>query len=410
MLPGIRVVPSLRVRGLLRILSYPIACALLPLKLGAWCLPFQWLRRVILTFTTPIDFLLIWLNIQNETMLLHWNVFRGNFIFGRGIMVIDYDSTAAAIAQPTFRGNNFMGVNIVASDPGAFATNSGILNQCPPIRASTRAYLDQHVFTPHVRGHSFESVRAEIADVLAEWSAEPKMASVFPIRTTVTRIFLKVLSGKTVPLDDAGFVTRQYIRRFVEYSLFSGYLPFMLDLLGTNKRVRQDAYFRLKKYGIDVMTIDITLFAAMFSIGTLVIRCVEDCRRFNIDYARLEPVQKRRFIIEAVRLYPTVTSVHRMVEKDELVRVCGCNIELTPGDEVVYPFVCSNRDPAHFPEPEKLKLDRTEAEYDKVLSWSKGPHECPAKELSILTTMLMLDTLSARYPSLRDLRIWNPAF
>jgi len=54
-------------------------------------------------------------------------------------------------------------------------------------------------------------------------------------------------------------------------------------------------------------------------------------------------------------------------------------------------------------------IHRPQEEYEKVLSWSKGPHECPAKEMSIVVTMLLLDTLSTHAP-LRKLRIFNPQF
>ncbi|HEY7811717.1 MAG TPA: hypothetical protein VIC62_00675, partial [Nakamurella sp.] len=73
------------------------------------------------------------------------------------------------------------------------------------------------------------------------------------------------------------------------------------------------------------------------------------------------------------------------------------------------PFVCSNRDPDVFPDPDAMDLGRTDEARDEVLSWSKGPHSCPAKELSILVTMSMLDTLSERY-ELSTLRIFNPQF
>src|SRR2546423_1540036 len=138
------------VRRCLRALSYPIVLLLRPLKLLAYRTSFRPLRHLIVALTTPIDFVLIWLNVQNETMLLHWRAYGGNFVFGRGVMKTDYDSTAAEIARPVFRGNNFMGVNIVASDASAFATNAGILNQSPPVRDSTRRYLDENVFTAQV--------------------------------------------------------------------------------------------------------------------------------------------------------------------------------------------------------------------------------------------------------------------
>ena len=110
-----------------------------------------------------------------------------------------------------------------------------------------------------------------------------------------------------------------------------------------------------------------------------------------------------------MRLYPTVTSVHRIVEHDETVTVRGRELRLSPGDEVIYPFICSNRDPAHFPDPTAMRLDRTDDEYAKVLSWSKGPHSCPARELSILVTTMMLDAL-AKKADLRTYAIFNPAF
>jgi len=39
--------------------------------------------------------------------------------------------------------------------------------------------------------------------------------------------------------------------------------------------------------------------------------------------------------------------------------------------------------------------------------WSKGPHSCPAKTLTILVVVAVLDTLSGRYELARR-RIFNP--
>ena len=158
-----------------------------------------------------------------------------------------------------------------------------------------------------------------------------------------------------------------------------------------------------------MMTIDITLFAAMFSIGTLLMRCVEDVQRFGIPYETLSHEQKRRFVIEVLRLYPTVTSVHRILEQPETVRVANRDLRLTPGDEVVYPFICSNRDQQAFADADRIVLDRPAEAYDRVLSWSQGPHSCPAREMSIVVTVVMLDALASRFP-LAHLRILNLTF
>lgn len=396
-------------RRIAYLLSIPVVILLMPLKKWAYLSRFEWLRRTILAFTTPIDFLLIWLNVQNPTMLLHWRLYRGNFIFGKTVMVVDYETAAAAIVQPLMKNSNFMGVNIVSSNPDAFATNAPILTQCPPIRAMTRKYIDEHIFTTAVRCLSPDAIRAVCQEILDEWKQDPKMASTVSIRSTVIQVFFQLLSQKRIPKIDADKITFQYMRRFVEFSLFSGYGSGILSLLGSRKQVRKDVYYKLKDYGIDLMTIDMTLFAALFSVGTLVLRCIEDLRRFGIVYERLSPLEKRHFVIEAQRLYPTVTTVHRVVEKDETVTIGRSRVRLSAGDEVAYPFTCIHRDASKFPNPEAMDLNRSPAEYESVLSWSKGPHECPAKELSIIIAIMLLDTLAKRY-SLSNLHLFNPEF
>lgn len=397
------------VRRIFWVFSWLAVFLLKPIKIYAYRTRFPIVRRLILVVTVHIDFMLIFLNIQNETMVLHWKIYGGNFIFGSGVMVTDFDSAAHAIAQPLYKNSDFMGVKIVSSDNGAFATNCPILLQSPPIRRLTRQYIDDHIFTPTVQDLGHEAVREQCGVILEDWSASPTMAKMLTIRSTVTRIFLRLLSGVTISQCDSDFVTSQYIRRFVEFSLFSGYFPSMCLALGTGKFVHKDAYFKLRAYGIDNMTIDMTLFAALFSIGTLVIRCVENVTRYKVRYADLTPGEKRNFVIESVRLYPTVTSVHRLVEADETVHVAGTPLRLTAGDEIVYPFICANQDPKHFPNPSALDLHRSEEEYEKVLSWSKGPHVCPAKKLSVVATTVMLETLATRF-TLDELRIFNPAF
>ncbi|MCZ6692143.1 MAG: hypothetical protein O7H41_21360 [Planctomycetota bacterium] len=396
-------------RRLAYLMSIPLVFVLMPLKIYAYRTRIRFIRRMILEVTSLIDFLLIWVNVQNETMLLHWRVFGGNFIFGKAVMVVDYETVADAITKPLMKNNNFMGVSIVSSNSDAFATNAGILTQSPPIRKMTRKYISENIFTERVQCFDDASVRAACKEILGEWMQDSKMATTISIRSTVIQVFFQLLSQTRVPKADADSVTWNYMRRFTELSLFSGYLPWLLGLLGTGKRVRNDVYFKLRGYGMDMMTIDMTLFAALFSIGTLVIRCVEDLKRFGVIYERLSAKEKRNLVFEALRLYPTVTTVHRVVEQDETVVVRGKKLKLTPGNEVTYPFICANRDPRRFRNPAAMDLHLPRFEYDAVLSWSKGPHDCPAKALSIVVSVMLLDTLAERY-RLSDLRIFNPAF
>ena len=118
-----------------------------------------------------------------------------------------------------------MGVNIVSSNPDVFATNAPILTQSPPIRQMTREYVDRQIFTDRVRGLDDGTVRAQCDQILEQWKSDPQMATTCSIRSTVIQVFFQLLSGTTISKADADFVTRQYIRRFVEMSLFTGYLP-----------------------------------------------------------------------------------------------------------------------------------------------------------------------------------------
>jgi cytochrome P450 len=390
-------------------LSYLVVVALRPIKLFAYRSRWRPLKRLIIEVTTFIDWCLIWPNAQNGAMTLHPKAYGGNFLFGKAVMVTDHATTKRDIACPAHRGTRFMGVDIVSSDPNVFASDTGILNQNPPLRAWTRKYVDTHVMTPEVTTMDFAAVQRASAQILEDWRRREHMASMVVIRSTATRIFLRLLAGVTISEEESDRVTREYLRAFTESSLFHGYAPWMLGLLGTHERVRRETYFPLERRGIDLMAIDVTMFAAMPSIGTLVLRCVEDTKRYGIRYADLSHEQKRAFVYESVRLFPTVTTVHRRLTEPESVEVCGKEIRLEPGDEIAYPFVCSNRDPAVFSDPDAMDIGRTDEARDEVLSWSKGPYACPAKEHSIHVVIAMLDTLAERY-ELSRLRIFNPQF
>ncbi|WP_394833997.1 cytochrome P450 [Pendulispora rubella] len=388
--------------------SYLGILALKPLKIYAYRTRFTFIKRAILEVTTPIDWSLIFLNIQNPTMLLHEKAYGGNFLFGKGVMVIDHRQTEEEIAKPAPRCNDFMGVSFATSDSITFATNTASVNQCPPARSVTRDYIETKIFKPEVRAIELDygKIRADCAEILSEWKRADDMATMFGIRGAATRILLKVLSGKTIPKKEADEVTHEYIRRFLEASLFSRYATFMNGLLGTHESMRRNVYQRLRDDGFDGILIEMVMFAGMFSVGSIVMRCVEDIQRFEIRYDELTYEEKRNFVIEAQRLFPTVTTVHRILEKDEVVKIGRKPIKLQVGDQIVYPFACSNRDPSQFHDPEMLRLDRPREEYDKVLSWSKGPHGCPARDLSITVVVNMLDTLAERY-DLSELKIFN---
>ena len=368
-----------------------------PFKMFAYRTGSPFLRRLIIETTTFIDFVLSFIHGQNEIMTLHQKVYGGNFIFGRGVMITDHETTAAEISLPSHRTNDFMGISVVSGNE-VFVSNSPMIALSQPSRGVLRKHIDETVFTAEFHALDYEAVKEKCSEILDEWLADPKAEEVKIMRSCTTRIFVKMMSDITITKEDSESVTAAYLRRFVELMLFQRYLPYVAGLLGSEKHIKKDAFYKLREYGVSNTVIDATLFAAMFSVGTLFTRCVDDIRRHGIDYQSLDPDKRRNFVIEAVRLYPTVTTTHRVVEKPETVRVANKDIQLTGGDQIVYALVCANTDAKAFENPHKMDVDRPEAEYDKVLSWSGGPHNCPAKELSIHVTMVMLDSLGAKKP------------
>jgi hypothetical protein len=397
-------------RRIAHVLSVPVIWLLMPVKLCAFRFRHGVIGRLLMEITCWCDFMLVLANVQNAALQLHHRVWRGAFIFGKSVMVVDHAIAAREVALPSLRGNRFMGVDLVSNDPGVFVTNAGPISTGQPTRRLIREYIDHQIMTPRVRAMDYPTLRGECAEILRDWSANPKMATMLGIRGTLTRLFIQVLAQRTLTTDEARNITWSYVRRFAEFSIFGRYLPVMLGVLGTREGIRRGAYIPLRKLGVDNLAIDMTLFAAMFSVGTIVIKAVEFVREHDIDYAALSPFQRFAFVIEAFRICPTVTTVHRIVESDETVEIRGGPVTLRAGDEVAYPFVCINRDPRVFSQPEVFRIDRPSTEAAQVLSWSAGPHMCPAKDLSIVSSVLMLDTLAAERGDLRKLRIFNLEF
>lgn len=385
------------ISALLQLISRLLIYVMKPLKLFAYQTKSGFLKRFIIEITAFIDFWLQWTYSQNEVMKVHQSIYGGNFIFGYGVMVTDHQTMAESMPRPSHRTNDFMGISVVSGNE-VFVVNSPLISLGEPNRTVVREHLDKTVFTAEISALDYEQVKTKCELILNEWCDDPNASKITIMRSASTRIIILLLENILISKADSEAVTSAYLRRFFELSLFRRHLPWITGLLGSEKYIKKDAFFRLRDLGVSNSVIDATLFAAMFSIGTLFVRCVGDIKRHNIDYASLDLEKRRNFVIEAVRLFPTVTTTHRIVEKDEVVTVAGQSILLTAGDEIVYPIVCANTDTAAFECPHKMNVERPETEYDKVLSWSKGPHACPAKDLSILVTMVMLDALNQKVP------------
>ena len=397
------------IRRILSALSWPVVLTMVPIKRLAWRSQRLFVRGLLLEVTSAVDMALVMLNVQNGALLLTWRAFnKGNFLFGRAVMVVSHAAADAAAVMPgQLRGSHFMGLPIVGFESTVFMTNAGPINASQPARRVLRAHLDTEVLSEWHKNPDLEELRARSVEALNEWLDDAAWDSMFVIRATVTRVLGRLLADIDLDKALAESVTTAYLRRFAELSAFARHAPLMLGLLGTREAMRRDVYLPLKRLGIDPLVVDMMLFAGMFSVGTIVMSCVEWARREDIDYGSLATMQRVAFVTECLRLHPTVSSIHRIVEEPEELDICGELVRVRPGEEIAYPFVCANRDPAAFSEPERFRLDRRVEEVGRILSWSRGPHACPVRDLSVQVTVVMLDAMYSHKGDLRGLQLFN---
>ncbi|RAL20202.1 hypothetical protein DL240_18465 [Lujinxingia litoralis] len=397
----------MRLRPLFYALAHPLVYAMVPLKTLAFTTRFTFLRGLLLEFTAFMDVLLVGLLVQNHALRLTAKAFGGNFIFGRTLMETDHSRAAAALMEPHLRGNLFMGLPIVGFAPTVFMTNAGPINVSQPARGVLRGHLDAMLQSDALRHPDLDATGARVAHALHDWVQGPRPLTLWALRGAATRVLAILLADVDLPQDQARTITAAYLRRFAELSAFYYYAPWMLSLLGTHEAMRHEVFLPLKRHGINALVVDMMLFAGMFSVGTIVMKCVDFARDYDIDYPALSPTERQAFVVESLRLFPTVSSVHRVVENPEPFELRGRTITARPGMEIAYPFVCIHQNADLFPQPERLRLDRPGDQVANILSWSRGPHQCPLRDLSVVVTTLMLDALAESHGDLRQLHIAN---
>ncbi|MFY1682003.1 cytochrome P450 [Micromonospora sp. WMMD730] len=97
---------------------------------------------------------------------------------------------------------------------------------------------------------------------------------------------------------------------------------------------------------------------------------------------------------EFLRVFAPSQSMARTVRTD--TEVGGCPV--TAGERVLIPWVAANHDPAVFPDPEQLRLDRDAARH---LSFGIGSHRCAGAHLARLMFREMITQVLTRLPDFR---------
>lgn len=111
------------------------------------------------------------------------------------------------------------------------------------------------------------------------------------------------------------------------------------------------------------------------------------------DLLRAEPKRIVLAAEEMLRAFPTITPIRR-VTRD--IQFGGALMKA--GDLVACPSMTANRDPAEFPEPEKIDLER---EDNRHVAFAYGPHRCLGSHLARREVVIGLEEFLARIPNFR---------
>lgn len=112
--------------------------------------------------------------------------------------------------------------------------------------------------------------------------------------------------------------------------------------------------------------------------------------RVRSDRTLIEP-----FVEEALRLESPTQGLYRRVARD--TELAG--VALPEGATVHIRYASANRDPAMFPEPDSVDLDRANGR--RHMAFSLGEHHCPGEGLSRLEQRMALHAVLERLPDLR---------
>ena len=115
----------------------------------------------------------------------------------------------------------------------------------------------------------------------------------------------------------------------------------------------------------------------------------------QIETARASPAALDLAIEETLRWEPAVQSAARHATRDTAIR----GVRIAEGEVVHCMLGSANRDPAHFEDPDRFDVTRTNA--GDHLSFAVGRHFCLGAPLARLETRVVLETLWTRCPGLR---------
>jgi cytochrome P450 len=304
-----------------------------------------------------------------------------------------------------------------------------LLTLDPPDHTRIRRLVG-HAFTPRrveALGRRVEEVAVELVEAMAEAGDQADLVEAFayPLPVIVIaellglphedRELLKRWSDDVALLLDP-FPSSEALTRFGEsIEQFRSYLDDQFeqrrrhprdDLIGALVEARDgnDALSDDELFALVVLLVAAGHETTTNLIGNSVIALTQhpDQRKRLVD----EPVIAAQAVEELLRYDSPVQRTSRVATTP--VELGG--VEISPGDLVILVVGAANRDPAVFPDPDRLDLTRPNA--SAHLSFGHGIHFCLGAPLARLEGKVALPVLLGRFPQLEaDLSqlSWKPS-
>lgn len=104
------------------------------------------------------------------------------------------------------------------------------------------------------------------------------------------------------------------------------------------------------------------------------------------------------FLLLSIRLYPGAPGVSRFVPEATTVTDGTKATPLPANSQIFCSFITAGLDPAKFPDPEVIKLDRPSESY---IHHGWGPHSCLGRPITTTSQAAMLGALARECPAVR---------
>lgn len=115
----------------------------------------------------------------------------------------------------------------------------------------------------------------------------------------------------------------------------------------------------------------------------------------QLRLVRRDPALVDAAVEESLRLEPAAARVDRYATRD--VELGGCTI--AAGDFVAVSLAAANRDPQHYPDPDRFDVSRANAR--SHLAFAQGPHVCIGSTLARLQTKAAVQAVLELLPELQ---------